>query len=431
MQSAFRGYLLTGDSSFLDLYYEGVKVLPGYFTEQRELCMEDSKKKANLDTILSLHKEWVTYAGQLILSKRSAATNGFQDASYNDLFEKNLRKQVGKKLNDSITVKFVDFDRLEYKSRNERSKALIASIERTHNFSFIFITLTVLAGLASAFFIAMRISRRITSMVKIAENISQGNFSIVKDTRNDELTGLSRSLNIMSERLSTTIHDLEIRNAELNKFAYVVSHDLKAPLRGIHNVIKWINEDLEKELSPELKTYLEIIPQRTERMEHLINGLLDYARSSENKDPEEIDMSALVKDITDAIVPRDFVVKIDKLPFITTERLKIEQVFTNLISNSVRYTPKNVTGEISISSKDLGNFLEFSVKDNGMGIDPEYHKKIFEIFQTLREKNEKESTGVGLAIVKKIIEDKRGKINVVSSPGHGTEMIFTWPKTDK
>ena len=430
MQSAFRGYLLTGDSSFLDLYYSGIKLLPGYFSEQRSLCKDNLLEASLLDSIISLHKEWINFANSLISSRSITAPSTLKNIHNYDLFENQLRKQAGKKLNDSITQKFLAFDRIEYKSRNEHSNTLISSIEQTHNFSLVFIILTVIAGLASAIFIAVRISQRITSMVRIAGNISQGNFSVVTDNRNDELTDLARSLNIMSERLDITIHDLENRNAELNKFAYVVSHDLKAPLRGIHNVIKWIREDLEKELSPELKRYLDIIPQRTKRMEDLINGLLDYARSSEKKYPEHVDMNELVKDITEEIVPRDFAIKVGPLPEIVTERLKIEQVFTNLVSNSVRYTT-HLPGEITISSEDMGDFVQFSVKDNGIGIDPEYHEKIFGIFQTLREKDEKESTGVGLAIVKKIIEDKRGKITVISKSGHGTEIVFTWPKTDK
>src|SRR5690606_3552830 len=131
--------------------------------------------------------------------------------------------------------------------------------------------------------------------------------------------------------------ELEHRNAELNKFAYVVSHDLKAPIRGIHNVIKWIEEDLDDELSPEMKKYLDIIPQRTMRMEALINGLLDYARISHKTPAEKVDVNAMVHDIADSFVPRSFKLEIDNLPEIYTERLKLEQVFANLISNAVKY----------------------------------------------------------------------------------------------
>jgi signal transduction histidine kinase len=267
-------------------------------------------------------------------------------------------------------------------------------------------------------------------MVNLAETISQGEFNIVNDTANDELTGLSRSLNIMSDKLSKNIHELEKRNTELDKFAYVVSHDLKAPVRGIHNVIKWIEEDLGDQLSPELQKYLDIIPERTSRMENLINGLLDYARISQKTDASAVDTNELVRDIVDTIVPRHFVVRTGNLPILYTEKLKLEQVFSNLVSNAVKYS-RGENGEILITGKELQGCYEFSVKDKGIGIETEYHQKIFEMFQTLRERNDIESTGIGLAIVKKIIEDQNGTISVNSNLGEGTEFIFTWKKQNQ
>jgi len=262
-------------------------------------------------------------------------------------------------------------------------------------------------------------------MVSLAENISKGKFTSVEDTRNDELTALATSLNRMSVTLDKNIHELKNRNAELNKFAYVVSHDLKAPIRGIHNVVTWIEEDFGKELSPELKKYLGIIPQKTKRMEALINGLLDYARLNLKSPPENIDTNLLVHEIADSIVPRNFKLEIGELPNLFTERIKLEQIFANLISNAVKYTPQE-EGIIQISCNKKTNCYEFSVKDNGIGIAEEFHQKIFEIFQTLREQNEQESTGVGLAIVKKIIDDQQENITVKSTLGNGAEFIFTW-----
>ena len=112
------------------------------------------------------------------------------------------------------------------------------------------------------------------------------------------------------------------------------------------------------------------------------------------------------------------------MPTIITERLKLEQVFTNLISNAVKYSDER-TGRIKISCKETARYYEFCIQDNGIGIAPEYHAKIFEIFQTLRNKNERESTGIGLAIVKKIIEEQNGSIHVNSASGNGSEFIFT------
>lgn len=427
MQSAFRGYLLTDDSTFLNLYNDRLNNVPILFDRLKELVTENPLQYSALDSIERLHKDWVAYSVALIESKKSLSDSPESQQAYAQMFENRLRKQVGKKLNDSITEIFFEFDRSEYTLRNRRSELLTASIRRTHGFSTAFLIITILIGVAGVSYIVRVITRRIASMVRLAENISRGEFTVVNDTNNDELTGLSKSLNIMSEKLSKNIHELENRNTELNKFAYVVSHDLKAPVRGIHNVVKWIEEDMGHDLSPQLKNYLQIIPQRTKRMEDLINGLLEYARISEKTVMEHINLYDLVKDITDAIVPREFDVQIGSLPILYSERIKLEQVFTNLISNSVKYTV-DANPKISITCNELPGHYEFSVKDNGIGIDPEYHDKIFEIFQTLREKDEKESTGIGLAIIKKIIEEHQCTIRVKSSLGKGAEFIFTWPK---
>jgi len=426
MQSAFRGYLLTHDSTFLQLYEKGIVQVPTLMAVQRSL-VTDSAQVNLLNNINRLHHQWLNYSTALINAKKDALGNRTSEAKYNNLFETRLRKQVGKKLNDEITEKFNEFDRFEYNNRQTRGKLLISSIEQTHKFSFLFLSLTIIVGLTSTIYIFRLISTRIASMVKVAEKISKGDFSIVKDTRNDELTGLSTSLNVMSAKLSKNISELEKRNSELNQFAYVVSHDLKAPLRGIYNVVHWIEEDLGNELSPQLAKYLNIIPQRTKRMEDLINGLLDFARLRERTTAEVVDTYQIVKDIAELLIPRDFTVEIGPLPDLYAERIKVEQVFINIISNAVKYTNRP-DGVIRVSSRELGEFYEFTISDNGMGIDPEYHEKIFEIFQTLREKNEKESTGIGLAITKKIIDDQHGTIRVESEPEKGASFIFTWPK---
>lgn len=421
MQSSFRGYLLTDDESFLNAYYTGITHVPAYLAEQKKLVADRQPQLALLDSIGSIHARWISYSGQLV------ETRTYMPDSYQHLFESRLKKRVGKKLNDQITVLFGRFDKIEYALRKRHGAALTASIVNTHKISLIFLTLTIIVGVGSTLYIVMLITKRIASMVRLAENITTGQFTIVADKRNDELTGLSRSLNIMSARLDKNIRELEHRNAELNKFAYVVSHDLKAPIRGIHNVITWIEEDLQAELSPEMKKYLAIIPQRTRRMEALINGLLDYARINQKTAPELVDTQALVHEIADSLVPRSFQLHVDQLPELYTERLKLEQVFANLISNAVKYIP-HAEGEIRITCRELPLAYEFSVSDNGIGIDPAYHSKIFEIFQTLREKNEQESTGIGLAIVKKIMDERQEKMTVQSEPGAGATFTFTWKK---
>lgn len=416
MQSDFRGYLLTERADFLNDYHTGKKDIPALFNVQKNFVKHNGEQSDLLDSIQFLHTQWMRYADELI----SALNNGHQQEAIE------FDRQIGQTINDNIDDKFNDFNKIEYKARSSRGNELLSSIQSTQTFSLAFFLLSIIVGIGTAWYITNITSRRINGMVQLAEKISKGEFSEITDTRNDELTGLSRSLNIMSSKLDSNISELQRRNSELDKFAHVVSHDLKAPLRGIHNVTKWIEEDHANDLSPEVKKYLDIIPQRTKRMEALINGLLDYARTRKRSEPEETDTNKLVNDIVDAIVPENFKVITNDLPVIVAERYELEQVFTNLISNAVKHSPQ-ADGVITITCKDKADNYEFSVKDNGIGIEPEYHEKIYEIFQTLRNKNEKESTGIGLAIVKKILDDRNCTIRVISELGKGAEFIFTWP----
>ena len=426
MQSSFRGYLLTNDDQFLDGYQAGVQSVPQLISELKNLTRSNSIQLQLIDSINKLHHEWLHYAGSLINARKNFDSKESIE-NYNFLFESQLKKQIGKKINDYISKRFTEFDRIEYNTRSLHSSNLEAAIRNTHTFSLIFFISTIVIGAATALFIVYRITKRINTMVLLAENISGGRFTTLKDNNNDELRSLSVSLNKMSESLQKNISELENRNAELDKFAYAVSHDLKAPIRGIHNVIAWSEEDLGNELSEQMKKNLDIISQRAKRMEHLINGLLDYARLRKKTPSEFINVNDMVGEIVESIVPRNFNVEVHGLPVIYTERLKLEQVFANLISNAVKYTTKE-KAQIVINCKEFPDHYEFSVKDNGIGIDPEYYDRIFEIFQTLREKDEKESTGIGLALIKRILDDQNCTIRVESTPGNGAEFIFTWPR---
>mgnify|MGYP003574958978 CR=1 FL=1 len=428
MQSAFRGFLLTGDESFLENYYSGIRQVPQLLKEERVLIKDSPSQVAKLDSIAGLHRQWIANADLLIEANRAAVRRPEAQSRYREVFESRFRKNFGKQINDQIGEKFREFDRYEYRRRELRRIYQMEAIERTKTVSLVFVILTIVIGLASSGYIVTVIIRRINNMVTLAKNISNGEFTQVKDDKDDELTSLSTSLNVMSGRLDRNIRELEKRNTELNQFAYVVSHDLKAPLRGIHNVIQWIEEDLNQELSVQMRKYLGIVRDRMRRMEDLIHGLLNYAQIAREKPmKEKVDLDLMLKDLTDLIVPKSIEVTIDRMPVLNAERIRLQQVFSNLLSNSVKYSSPS-EARIHIGCEELDKDYRFSVSDNGIGIAPEYHEKIFEVFQTLREKNEKESTGIGLSIVKKIIEDQHGDIEVHSDLGKGASFVFTWPK---
>jgi light-regulated signal transduction histidine kinase (bacteriophytochrome) len=224
--------------------------------------------------------------------------------------------------------------------------------------------------------------------------------------------------------------NLQAVNTELDQFAYIVSHDLKAPLRGISTLATFISEDYSDKLDEDGKEQMKLLLSRVSRMNGLITGILEYSRIGRAKqEKESVDLETTVNQIVDLIVPvNKFEVKIKhKLPTLKIEKVLIEQIFQNLISNAVKYNDKD-KGKIEIDCKEEGKFWQFSVTDNGPGIEQQYFNKIFQIFQTLNSRDDVEGTGIGLSLVKKTIEHWRGKIWVESKLGEGTSFIFTIPK---
>jgi signal transduction histidine kinase len=424
MQSAFRGYLLTGQESFLQPYYAGLNTIPPLFKEEFELV--SAKQKLRLNAIIDLHNKWVDYSVMLIATRKDTLPDA--GLRYRKLFDSKVRMEVGKKLNDAIRKRFAEFDGYEYEVRHARREALKHSISNTRNLTLGLNIFSIVIAVTSCIYIVRIIVRRINVMVNLAEDISNGRFRSISDQNNDELKRLSDSLNAMSTTLNKNFIELKQKNNELDQFAYVVSHDLKAPLRSISNITRWMEEDHDTELTPGVRQNVDLIKGRAKRLENMINGLLEYARVGRvKKNFQEVDIAVLLKDITELIVPPSFHVIVDDMPVVMAEKLRLEQVFSNLISNAVKYHDRP-NGLIYISCIDAVTHYIFSVKDDGPGIQPEYHDKIFMIFQTLKERDAFESTGVGLAIVKKIIEDQKCSITIHSVDGEGTKFTFTWPK---
>ncbi|QRR03289.1 sensor histidine kinase [Dyadobacter sandarakinus] len=231
-------------------------------------------------------------------------------------------------------------------------------------------------------------------------------------------------------KLHSYMHDLEKINAELDQFAYVVSHDLKAPLRAINNLSEWIEEDISHLLEGETRDQFRLLRGRVYRMEAFINGILSYSRAGRIKTTKEkILVRSVVDDLCETFSTKQalaFTVEGDPELEIISEKITLIQILQNLISNGIKYNDKEEV-KIAVGWTARGNWLEFYVSDNGPGISKEYHDRIFVIFQTLQARDEMESTGVGLAIVKKIVDEKGGTIRIESEMGKGTTFFFTWP----
>lgn len=239
----------------------------------------------------------------------------------------------------------------------------------------------------------------------------------------------------MTGELQLNAKKLKQSNKELEEFAYVASHDLKTPLRGIGDLAEYLKEDLEEYLSsaaanPDVSKNLGRLDQQVKRMNNLISGILAYSRvGREQVKAQRVDMDALVRQIgEDLNLSEAQLIISGRLPVLEADMILLDQILSNLIGNAAKYHHNLGTAEITVSSVPNGKVHKISVSDNGPGIAPQYHEKIFEAFQTLQPKDEIESTGIGLSVVKKAVESQGGTIIVSSIRGTGSTFTFTWPK---
>ncbi len=239
-----------------------------------------------------------------------------------------------------------------------------------------------------------------------------------------------RALAKANEHLADTVRELRRSNKELQDFAYITAHDLKAPLRGIGTLTDWITADYAGKLDEPGQQQLGLLKGRVSRMSELIDSILHYSEIGRTaKRIEPVDLNALLLDIVSQLSPPEHIqITVDgDLPTVVSEKARLIQLFQNLIGNAIKYMDKP-QGLIKVGCVSEDECWKFNVTDNGPGIDSKYFAKIFEMFQTLTRRDELESTGIGLAVVKKIIDLYGGNVWVESEVGEGTTFYFTLPK---
>jgi PAS domain S-box-containing protein len=279
--------------------------------------------------------------------------------------------------------------------------------------------------------------REITTDEKIGA--PQYFLGVIKDiTERKRLELLNQAQTADLQRLNNVLlltqQQLKKRNQELDSFVHTASHDLKAPLRSISNLSEWIEDDLDGQMSEDNQKQFQLLRQRVQRMNCLIDGLLRYSRVGRQELLNEtVDVAQLLSETIDSLdPPASFKIEIlSPLPTLNTKKILLDQIFANLLSNAIKHHHR-ATGQIQITAEDMGDCYQFSIADDGPGIPTgASQERIFEIFQTLQSNVSSENTGIGLALVKKIVEGEGGQIWLDKKVVSGAKFCFTWPKIDK
>jgi PAS domain S-box-containing protein len=239
-----------------------------------------------------------------------------------------------------------------------------------------------------------------------------------------------KAMEKLNADLETTVAQLSRSNRQLRDFAYLAAHDLKTPLRGIGMLAQWLSEDYRGKFDDAGQRQIDLLVKRVERMDKLIDAVLVYSTIARNKQNErKVDLNLLLNVVlADIKPPQNIKINVNNdLPTIICDEKQIAQVFYNLLSNAVNFMNKS-EGLINVDCNEEGDFLQFSVSDNGPGIEPQHFDRIFRLFQTLNDRDQYETTGAGLALAKKIVELYDGRIWLTSTVGVGSTFFFTLPK---
>jgi signal transduction histidine kinase len=252
-------------------------------------------------------------------------------------------------------------------------------------------------------------------------------FLLVVTAHNAELGAEVASRHEAERRLASLADQLERSNRDLEAFASGVSHDLRAPLRAITGLTGVVLQEEGARLTEDARHMLSLVRKRADRLDNMIRGLLAYARARANDDPETVDLRALVSEAIDvAVVPSAFVLHVQVPRSARVRRVALLAVLSNLIANAVRHHDRS-SGNIGVSARRVGDRLKWIVEDDGPGVPESDREKIFGVFTTLRARDEVESTGMGLATVRRLVSGEGGEIYCESGDFHGVRMRFSWP----
>jgi light-regulated signal transduction histidine kinase (bacteriophytochrome) len=288
----------------------------------------------------------------------------------------------------------------------------------------------VLAWIITKYFLGRQIISRLQEVSKyLREGGTEGQHPRVPVQGRDEIGQMARAV----EQFLEDRERLAEVNRELEAFSYSVSHDLRAPLRAIDGFSQILQEDYTNQLDEEGRDYLERIRHNAIRMRDLIDDILNFSRTSRREmETDTLNLATLAQEVFEEVrgtVPeRKIALRFGELPLANGDRALMRQVLVNLISNAVKFTAPRAEAVIEIDCVNQGDQNTYRVKDNGVGFDMQYADKLFGVFQRLHNSEQFEGTGIGLAIVKRVVMRHGGRVWAESKPGEGTSIYFTLPR---
>lgn len=355
-------------------------------------------------------------------------------------------------IGDNVASVDVSGDKIGLVRQGYSQKEMESEIARMRRQIIFAGLLAIFMGIIITFILATFISRPVRMLMKAAGQVAAGDLSVKVEARSGGGVGqMISAFNLMignlksahdklgsvNQKLQNQVDEYKIINEELDRFVYTASHDLKTPLVSIQGFSNLLVGDYGEQLDEEGKMYIERIQANSEHMGILIENLLELSRIGRmDREKEFIDTMDIISDVSSELAPQldekgTRLVINGEIPAVWYNTVRLSEVFTNLLDNANKYMGEgNDDPVIEIGCSEQGEFYTFYIRDNGIGIDKEYHDKIFGLFQRLND-IKAEGTGIGLAIVKKIIEGNGGSVWIDSTKEQGTTIYFTVPKDNK
>lgn len=409
-ESKQRGYILTQDPEYrIDYKVAIAKLIPKIETLKIKLGDNESQQ-SNLIKYRELVEKRLTIMNNNI--ENYVVGTAEENISYNG--------------RDAVKKLIADIDDLRDQMLIEENELLITR-KSTYDTIFVFSLIALVLALASMLYNIHTIRQR---LLPLFADISKSNEALLELVHSrDEEIALKEAQMEMNDDL---ILQMENKNKQLNQFAYIASHDLQEPLRTVDNFIELFEEDYGDQLEGEATTYFNFIKGATKRMKSLITGLLNYSRLGKSGAKSKVELDIVLKelkrDFQTVIEEKNAIITNDSLPTVTGYPTELRELFANLLSNALKFTPSGRAPKIHIAVRESKNYWTFDVSDNGLGIKKEHLDKIFNMFTRLHSAKEYQGTGIGLAFCYKIVELHKGKITVSSTLEEGSTFTFTIKK---